>query len=251
MQQTLRTIHHLSCSGGTLISKCIVAMDKVALASEVHPYNTEPYRYNPFDPLQLLFAGGMIRPDKDRLDAIFKQRIALAEQFSQEDGKSLVIRDHSHFDFLMKPEPDVKTKSVLNLLTPEYEIKSVVTVRNPIDSYLSMNKNNWNHGELDFDGYCKRVLVFLDAYSNFPVYRYEDFCERPKQVMQKICKVLGISYTDAFLERFHQITLTGDSGRGKAMTTISPLPSTSYSETFQQEVARSSHYFALCNKLRY
>ena len=34
----IRIIHHLACSGGTLISKCISAMPNVYLLSEVHPF---------------------------------------------------------------------------------------------------------------------------------------------------------------------------------------------------------------------
>ena len=36
---TLRSIHHLACTEGTLISKCIASMPDVALISEVNPMN--------------------------------------------------------------------------------------------------------------------------------------------------------------------------------------------------------------------
>ena len=36
----LRIIHHLACSGGTLISKCISALPNVYLLSELHPTTT-------------------------------------------------------------------------------------------------------------------------------------------------------------------------------------------------------------------
>ncbi|WP_112478442.1 hypothetical protein [Vibrio variabilis] len=35
---TIRVIHHLACSGGTLVSKCISAMPNVYLLSEIHPF---------------------------------------------------------------------------------------------------------------------------------------------------------------------------------------------------------------------
>jgi len=251
VQHVLRTIHHLSCSGGTLISKCIAAMQNIALASEVHPYNPGPYRYNPFDPVQLLLAGNMIESDKTRLDEIFRQRIELANRFCLEDKKTLVIRDHSHFDFLMKPEPSPEPKSVLNLLEADYHVNSVLTVRNPIDSFCSMNSNKWNHGGLDFDSYCKRVLIFLDAYKDFPLYKYENFCSAPESVMKAICKNLDITYYQGFINKFHQIELTGDSGRGKKLTIIRPLPEVTYSDAFRQEVARSYYYRAVSERLGY
>ena len=35
----IHTVHHLACTGGTVISKCLAAMPKVALVSEVNPLN--------------------------------------------------------------------------------------------------------------------------------------------------------------------------------------------------------------------
>ena len=51
----LRTIHHLACSGGTVISKAVQAMANTLVISEIHPDELF-YRFNPFDPTQLLLA---------------------------------------------------------------------------------------------------------------------------------------------------------------------------------------------------
>ena len=50
----LRIIHHLACSGGTLISKCLSALPNVYLLSEVHPHTSlaldvNKPRYSPTD----------------------------------------------------------------------------------------------------------------------------------------------------------------------------------------------------------
>ena len=47
---TLRSIHHLACTGGTLISKCIASMPDVALISEVNPMNRFGQDFCPSNP---------------------------------------------------------------------------------------------------------------------------------------------------------------------------------------------------------
>ena len=41
----IRTIHHLACTGGTLISKCISSMPETALISEINPMNRFPCQF--------------------------------------------------------------------------------------------------------------------------------------------------------------------------------------------------------------
>jgi len=63
MKPVLRTLHHLSCTGGTLFSKCLASMEQVALLSEVHPFNVGPLRFDSFDPVQQLFSQKLIEQD--------------------------------------------------------------------------------------------------------------------------------------------------------------------------------------------
>ena len=49
----IRTIHHLACTGGTLISKCLGSMPDVALISEVNPLNRQGSQFEPTNPFNL------------------------------------------------------------------------------------------------------------------------------------------------------------------------------------------------------
>ncbi len=247
----MRTIHHLSCSGGTLISKCIAAMNNIALASEVHPYNIGKNRFNPLDPLHLLFSSNMLGYDKTILDEIFLSRISLSEKLCIRESKELVLRDHSHFDFLSKEIPTSESTSVRNILRKNYKLRSIITTRNPIDSFISMNRHGWNHGNLDFDAYCGRILIFLYAYRNIDVIRYEDFCKEPHAVLQRICLILNIDFNERFLSEFHTKIVTGDSGRGNALTSIEQLPPRSRSNEMQKAICESANYREVCRKLNY
>jgi hypothetical protein len=50
----VRTLHHVACSGGTLISRCLAALPGVVLLSELNPLNRYGGAFNPSHPLALL-----------------------------------------------------------------------------------------------------------------------------------------------------------------------------------------------------
>ena len=41
------TLHHLACTGGTIISKSLAAMTQSYVLSEIHPYRTSAVRFDP------------------------------------------------------------------------------------------------------------------------------------------------------------------------------------------------------------
>jgi len=235
-----------------LISKCIACMPQVALISEVNPCNVGQRRFNPFDPVQQLFSQNLISYKEETLKEIFKNRIKIASKLAEENNKLLVLRDHTASDYLSKMEPrGFREKSLINTLFGDFRVLSVLTVRNPVDSYLSIRKNGWHDGIKHFDEYCSRFLMMLDAYKNVPVYKYEDFCADPDAVLEKICVDMDIQFDASYRNQFHQINLTGDSGRGREVREIKTLPRRDYSEEYLSEVAKSRHFKKISKRLAY
>ncbi|MDG2560629.1 hypothetical protein P7M34_25440, partial [Vibrio parahaemolyticus] len=162
---TIRIIHHLACSGGTLISKCISAMPNVYLLSEVHPYTDVTQKGKPkcapTDIVRLSKYAG-IPKQKELATALFKQSIRSTYTHVLNQGGTLVLRDHTHADYSTN-EPIPKKSTLVSLLQDEYEIKSILTIRNPIDSYASLVKHGWIHFEpKSFEEYCRRLLILLE-----------------------------------------------------------------------------------------
>ena len=56
----IRLLHHLARSGGTVISRCLGAMDRVVLLSEIHPLGVRM-----FDPLYQAHAWHGLLTDDD------------------------------------------------------------------------------------------------------------------------------------------------------------------------------------------
>ena len=231
------TLHHLACTGGTIISKALAAMPSVYLVSEVHPYRSAPFQFEPQGSLAQFQAqyGALTRA---RLDQAFLAQVELMAEQSQEDGRTLVLRDHSHSDF-NTPEPDPKPVLLALLAQGGWKVASAATVRDPLESYLSLRANGWTEG-LDFDTYCQRWLQFVAAYSDLPLFCYERFAEEPDEVILDLCEALGVAYSASYASRLGLRRLTGDSGR--ADDAIAPRPFKEPDTLLAAEASRSGAY---------
>jgi hypothetical protein len=220
VKPTIRIVHHLACSGGSLISKCISAMPNVYLLSEVHPYTDlgigkgKP-KYAPSDIASLSKYAGM--PKQNELAGkLFKNAIRQTYDHAAKYGGTLVLRDHTHADFNTN-DPIPRKSSVVQLLESDYQILSILTIRHPIDAYASLVKNGWVHFEpKTFDEYCRRFLLLIKYFEMCQIFRYEDFVREPNKQMQLITDVLDLPYTDVFDDIFDVFKVTGDSGRSSA-----------------------------------
>lgn len=246
----IHTIHHLACTGGTVISKCLASMPGVALVSEVNPLNRFGSDFEPTNPLLLLE-----RSHRDlTLDEIkedFLSRMAQAVKICHGDGKDLVVRDHGHTDFCMGEAPKGLTP-ICDFLADQYDLVSVVTVRHPLDSYLSLVAQGW-HTQFTpstLEEYSLRYLAFLDRYRDLPLRRYEDFCRGPEAFMQELCELLELDYCPSFMEYFGSVKLSGDSGRGSS-TEITPRQRRLIPEEVQHDLESSLSYLRLLGELGY
>jgi hypothetical protein len=246
----IRTIHHLACTGGTVISKCVAAMPHVALLSEVNPLNRFGADFEPTNPLLMLershrqLAMEEIRDD-------FQHQIAQAVKICVEDCVDLVIRDHSHTDFCMGENAAALTP-ICDFLGEDYELLSAVTVRHPLDSYLGLVAQGWEtqFSPSSLEEYASRYLCFLDRYRNLPVFRYEDFSLNPAAFMVGLCSSLELVYDPGFEQRFGKIHLSGDSGRSSNVE-ISPRPRREVPGQIRDEMESSNAYAELISRLRY
>jgi hypothetical protein len=246
----LRTLHHLACTGGTVISKCLAAMPDVALISEVNPFNRFGSEFEPTNPLLMLERGYRPLSDNDIIED-FARQIDRAHQICQRDDVDLIIRDHSHTDFCMGAGSSTACP-IVDCLGIHYDLLSAVTVRHPLDSYLGLIAQGW-HTQFTpstLEQYCKRYLAFLDRYASLPILRYEDFCEDPEAFMRHLCRILEIGYSVEFMKHFGSVSLSGDSGR-KGVETIELRPRRPVPETVQAELEGSPLYSELVSRLGY
>ncbi len=241
----IRTIHHLSCSGGSVVSKCIGAMPNTQIISEAHPYHLR-YDFIPFDPLQTFLVQTSLKNNSKLLEKIFLRRLITAHGFAQELNLKIVLRDHTHSDYLYPVSIDnIRNRaSLLAVIQNHFQVQSVLTVRDPMNSYSSARKQNLLRKVISFEDYCSRFLLMIDTYkqAGAAIFRYEDFCDDPDTTLQAICAALDLTYSDQYAKTFYKIPMTGDSGRAARIKEIKPLKPRQMTDAFLNEAAASPAY---------
>lgn len=248
----IRTLHHLACTGGTLISKCLAAMPNVQLLSEVHPFSkmhsSSSVRFFPTDLSQLarISTRGV---DTNVLAEMFVSGISVLHNDTRHRGLRLVLREHSHSQFCVGEMED-GTNGIRRLLEEDFELLSIVTVRHPMDSFLSLLHNGWQHFHpFTPDEYARRYIRFLDHHANCNIVQYEEFISDPDQTMKKICELLEVPFDESFTQTFQAFSLSGDSGRSG--TTISERERRPIPDEILQQASQSTHWQQLCTRLNY
>ena len=249
----IRTIHHLSCTGGTLITKCLAAMPNVLMLNEVDPlskmtFNADKPAFTPTDIISLLKQGSIHVSDDLLMDA-FLQNLKLLQKELGAIGKNIIIRDHSHSHFLTGQQIHNRL-DLRSIVEQQFQVVSVLTVRDPIDSFLSLQFLGWLQFKPGtFDEYCRRYNVFLDMYENVKIFKYEDFVRDPPQIMRVICDCLQLTYVESFIDTFDTFKFSGDSGRKGSV--IESRPRREMSQDFTKEVEASQSYIELVDRLGY
>jgi hypothetical protein len=254
----IRTIHHLSCTGGTLIVKCIAAMPNTVVLNEFAPNSsilesTEGYdRFTPTDVISLLKQGHHTI-EKGLIAKVATSNIEIIADDQHFAGRRIVFRDHSHSDFLFGPV-DANPQTLTDLIPDRFDVHSVTTVRHPLDSYLSMIEQGWHQhfSPPTLREYARRYLLFLEKYKGLQLFKYEEFVASPAEQMQSICEALALPFNENFEQTFGYFKLSGDSGRssGRITSRARRKPSFELSSDLKSDL-ESSEYQALCQKLNY
>jgi len=248
----LRTLHHFACTGGTLIAKCIAALPNVQLLSEVDPLSDYvapgANGFAPTDMVALLRAS--TRGSSPELVAeLFGAQMRVLHRDAERRGLRLVLRDHAHSHFC-QGRSVADRPSLRELMPAGLPLRSLVTVRHPLDSFASLARNGWLHFEpATIDAYCRRYAAFLDRHAGVPVLRYEDFVAAPQAAMRRLCDALALRHEPHFAEWFAGFRVSGDSGRAGDL--IQPRPSTPAALALLPQAQASEAYAALTQRLGY
>lgn len=218
--EPLRIVHHLSCVGGTLITKCIASMANILVLNELdyHSSLTSIAQGHPsFAPSDMvsLLRQGDVEISSDLISQLLIENLRTVISDQRAIGRTVLVREHSHGLFLVGDAP-MPHHSLQAILSMNFPVRAIVTVRDPAESYLSMVNAGWHtHFEpSNFGEYAKRYHAFLDAHDETPIVQYEALARTPEQSMQDICKHLDLQYFPDFQQVFGLFQFSGDSGRG-------------------------------------
>lgn len=251
-------LRHLARSGGTVISRCIGCMRGVTMLSEVHPGNltvTQPMR-QAREWFGLITDADMARWKRTRPPTML-QFIALCEQRARARGSRLVIRDWTHLDYV--GVPFVRPRMGFGFaasLQGAYDVAEAITVRHPLDQYLSLARMDVMRGVLTPEAYLPGVRAFSEHAASVGFVRYEDFTRDPAAALRTLCERLTIAYDPSWAEKWTAYTtITGDSprmpSRAAAERVIRPLERAAVPAGLHESFLASEDYRAACAALGY
>ena len=184
---TIRIIHNLPRTGGTIISKSVSVQKNIILLSEIHPEGIKIRKrmgveidwgdplyqyqnwYNPFKNEEY------DKIKNSNLD--FLSKIKLINKKFKNENKKLIIRDWSFVDFLGKPyvEP-IERNSLYEILSNDFEIKNIYLLRDPIEMFISCNtKLSFFSKNYTFDSFLKGYNAYLDNIKENKFIKFENF----------------------------------------------------------------------------
>ena len=247
----IRTLHHFACTGGTLICRCLAGLPNVRLLSEVDPLSTLDTGREGFFPSDLpsLARAGSRPPGAEVLVEVFLAGLGALQDDCRRHGLDLVLRDHAHSHFCTGP--DIADRPGLRgIVGGAHPLRSVVSVRHPFESWLSLLDRDWLHfTPATVEEYARRYHAFLDHHAGLEILRYEDFLADPEGRMQWLCGVLDLRPDPGFRDTLLAIRLSGDSGRRGDI--IAPRPRRPHTPAQVQAALASQWFTSLLDRLGY
>ncbi|MBC6419373.1 MAG: hypothetical protein GDA44_11645 [Prochloron sp. SP5CPC1] len=253
--QPILSLHHQACTGGSIISKYFNDyFSNLVLISEINPKATfGSYRFSPLNPLsQYAYQSGEPWHYEAFQKKIYIHEISLINKDISSKNSYLLIRDWSHGDFFSFTI--ISETTTVNWLTDAgFSVIPIVTVRHPLESYLSARAKKWV--DMSLHEYCERYHSFFKVYAACPVFYYEDFCRSPEDFFSKIINYYKdkgihlIKNSGYSPHRAGSKKISGDSGRSASLPYLrsaKPIPNHLANTT-----KSTSAYLNLCTKLGY
>lgn len=251
---------HAACSGGSLIFRILVTtLDYCGLNEIGVSAPTSRREFNPWDPERQLLLQGLLDPLK--FSDVLYDRVENCREMAWREGRRLLLREHTHsfhFDLLderLTPTGGSWFADQARKRGPTSP-PLLVSVRDPIDSWLGFRHSFPAGSPRDFGEYCERYLGFLDRVerdrrANRPVFqfKYEDLLDDPQGVFDQVLKFIGESPRTIDLSTVGQVLGSGNSGRQSHR--LAPRPRRPYSRKFAADALGTPAYLRLAERLGY
>lgn len=254
---TIRILHNMARSGGTMVSKCLGAMSLVRLFSEIHPKANHAEYLNVTDQAHRWY--GLTTADDVAAHYPFIDGLRRVHALCEKENSIAVLRDWASIDFigLLLVDDPVYRFSLNEAVESEFDILECALVRHPLDQWLSTRRLNVYQGKLDQAQFFYGYRRYAEAVQgNF--FRYEDFIADPSATMQWLCSQLEVPFDPTFIDRWHlNEHVTGDNKKssrgssGKEASMIRPLPRRQIEPELQTALSENGDYQRILTLLNY
>ncbi len=175
---TIRVLHSLPCCGGGQVADILTAFPNTFVISDVHP---EPpiYTYNFYSDITSQAVQSGLPVSQSVITGLFIENMRAISLSATKQGLSLVLRDNTALDYLYAEK--APSKSLVRVLEREFSVESVLLLRDPIDAYASLVKNEFfGCLEVSFNEFCSRYLSFVEDYADARTIQWESIGDDSK-----------------------------------------------------------------------
>lgn len=252
MSQPFRILSHQACTGGTVISRVVASAPSVVLLSEISPAGPVPEQR--FDPLFPLAQFADLYPDLADEEVLrgelFTRQLAVVRARCEAAGRSFVVREHAHSEAFAQAG---RTHTLARSAATLGPVRTVVTVRHPAASFLSLCRAFPDAFDVPFGTYCERYLAYLDDAAPAAVETYEAFCVDPFAVVARMFAAWGMEgATIPDRTAWREVERTGNSGRHSGARRVRPAPFPEVdTKALTAAIRDLSPYNELCERLGY
>ncbi|HZW10020.1 MAG TPA: hypothetical protein VFF69_08960 [Phycisphaerales bacterium] len=245
---------NLARSGGTLMARCLGCMEGVLLLSEVHPLGVRT-----IDPAEQAAAwhgllSGAELPRWAGGRRRFDELIGLLAERAERRGKTLLLRDWSHLDFVGAPfvEPSLTSRTAA-ILAGALAPRRFATVRHPADQWASQQELDLLRGKVDLGAYARGCHAFARLAERTGFVRYEDFTRDPEAELERLCAGLGVPYDSGWRGKYRAYShITGDpAAAARTVGEIRPARRRELAPGVRAELLRNEDYLGACGLLGY
>jgi len=237
-------------------------MPGVYVFSEIHPrlgqvapvYQQAIAAQNPFAQAQKwyqLFNEQEMRMLQERGAMGFADFMMELHVRVEKRGGRMLIRDWTHLDFIARPflkEPSYQLTTA-QVLSELFIVRSYITVRHPLDQFLSLARLDIMQGQLSALEFFKSYRRFAETAQLIGFTRYEDFTRQPAEHLRKIATALDLPYDGSALQKWHTNPhYTGDESK---FTVIKPVERKILDPRQMEQLRQLPDYVQACNALGY
>lgn len=246
---------HAACTGGSLIYRLLIlAFGFVGVSELSHAVRISSRDFLPLDPETQLYSQGFITIEE--FSNIFFNRICRCNKLVVAAGKTLLIREHSH-SYFFNPMSINNIDNVSWINSKYHQIygkslQCLLSVRDPVDSWLGFRHSFPKEAPVDFDTYCARYLNFIDMAGktkNVFIFKYEDVIQDVEKIMVEISGKICCNLQSISIEQNSIVASSGNSGRQG--TQLIHRPRRTFTINLVDAAKKSKNYEELCFRLGY
>jgi len=212
---TIRILHGLARTGGTIVSRCIGCMSGVALLSEIHPTLCHEWN-NPRTQAREWYGVDV------QVGLPFVDTVAALEEAFRARGLALVLRSWDFVDYVPSRHnvAPAMLSTLVETLRERFELREAWLTRTPANMLASLRLFMPDDDVLTDAGFAAGYAAY-NAKSGVPRVSHEMFCEHPRFAIDAICAGLGLTVDPGWPDKWQRyVNVTGDIENQLARTVI-------------------------------